>query len=32
MVGVQMREEYVYGVRIGVPLQRTEHAATEIED
>ena len=32
MVCVQMRQQYVHGVRIGVTLQRTQHAAAEIEN
>jgi hypothetical protein len=29
---MQVREEYVHGIRIGIPLQRTQHAAAEIEN
>jgi hypothetical protein len=29
---MQMRKQYVHGVGIGMTLQRTQHAAPEIED
>jgi hypothetical protein len=32
VVCMQMREEYVHRIRIGIPLQRTQHATTEIEN
>jgi len=32
VVCVQVRQQDVHGVGVGVPLQGTQHAATEIED
>src|SRR6185295_11213915 len=32
VVCVQVRQQNVHGVGVGVPLQGTQHAATEIED
>ena len=31
VVGVQMRQQHAHGAGIGVPLQRAEHAAAEVD-
>ena len=32
VVGMQVRQQYVHRVGVGVALQRTEHAAAEVDD
>jgi hypothetical protein len=30
MIGVEMRQQHVYGARVGVPLQRAEDTSAEV--
>ncbi len=32
MVGMQMREQHMHRVGVGMALQRAKHSATEIDD